>query len=543
VLAKVLGRLEGLRGELEELRAERRRSDARIARLEESKGCEEEQDKDDGESAQRPEVRLQQVELNFDSPPTRRMQMDSDRPQAVDAEPAYILKRQVTRINSTRSEGRGHRRTQAGDGYGNGEGTCDSAALPSRTEAITTECCDEPSEDCTGGYPHTCNEGCAALFLPFWDDCRLALGKDSGSFEPVVALCAAASPPAAALSLAQQLNVQCTDGTATVDCVPECSEAYHGYLLLLNIESDDSKLSCELHRGLYSWVGAANDGGFMGHDAHMFLAAIRSHAPGLFFLAISEDLSTKSMADIIDSQTASMRGGTRDGKWPVWSYIGDDAAFKLSAGASLEIRQVVVDSASGLAFQLASESTLLGDFGVPSGPLSCSALTLERTAAACDDSSDESGAIRVGGPLFVTSAGTATTTVSCAAVPDWSVVGAGTVTYDDPTRHFGAVASYSCAHGYRITSSSDEKRTCQIGGVWAGVAPTCTECWSHYCGGPVIGLSATYTWDSGSSCSDPPGSGGCDNHNGGCQTCKIHKEPPNGHDLYGLPPFPGDCMC
>jgi hypothetical protein len=39
--------------------------------------------------------------------------------------------------------------------------------------------------------------------------------------------------------------------------VPECSEELHGFLMLLNIEGDDSKLSCELHRGLYSWVGAA----------------------------------------------------------------------------------------------------------------------------------------------------------------------------------------------------------------------------------------------------------------------------------------------
>ena len=40
-----------------------------------------------------------------------------------------------------------------------------------------------------------------------------------------------------------------SDGTAAADCVPECSEAYHGYLLLLNIEGEDSKLSCELHHG------------------------------------------------------------------------------------------------------------------------------------------------------------------------------------------------------------------------------------------------------------------------------------------------------
>ena len=39
--------------------------------------------------------------------------------------------------------------------------------------------------------------------------------------------------------------------------MPACDENVHGFLMLLNIEGDDSKLSCELHRGLYSWVGAA----------------------------------------------------------------------------------------------------------------------------------------------------------------------------------------------------------------------------------------------------------------------------------------------
>ena len=146
------------------------------------------------------------------------------------------------------SGGGKHRRAQAG-------GTC--VDVPGRSAQITAECCDEAAEDCSGGYPHTCNAGCAAIFLPFWADCRSSLGKNSAQFEPAVALCEAASPATAAPSLAEQLNVQCADGTAAADCVPECSEAYHGYLLLLNIEGEDSKLSCELHHGFYSWVGSA----------------------------------------------------------------------------------------------------------------------------------------------------------------------------------------------------------------------------------------------------------------------------------------------
>eukprot|EP01045_Picozoa_sp_COSAG04_P019455 COSAG04_NODE_1890_length_5298_cov_7.441239_3_plen_365_part_00 len=164
-----------------------------------------------------------------------------------------------------------------GDHSGGGEGThgggkhrraqaarrCKPADITTRAAEVTAECCDEPDEDCDGGTPHVCNEGCAAIFLSFWGDCRTALGEDSGRFEAAVALCeatvasGAAAGPSTALSLAEQLNVQCTDGTATEDCVPTCIADRHGFLLLLNIDGEDLKLSCELHHTLYSWMGAA----------------------------------------------------------------------------------------------------------------------------------------------------------------------------------------------------------------------------------------------------------------------------------------------
>ena len=146
-------------------------------------------------------------------------------------------------------DGDKHRRAQSG------EPSCDSDEVSWRTDDINRECCDEPSEDCSSGYPRTCNAGCAALFLPFWAECRTALGKESGNFEPVVELCEAAA--SAAPSLARQLNVACSDGTPAEECVPACCEDLHGSLMLLNVEGHDSKFACELRHGLYSWVGPA----------------------------------------------------------------------------------------------------------------------------------------------------------------------------------------------------------------------------------------------------------------------------------------------
>ena len=91
---------------------------------------------------------------------------------------------------------------------------------------LQLECCDEPAEDCSGGYPHTCNAGCAALLLPFWQDCRAALGKGGDLFQTAVQLCGEANGGGA--SLADQMSVQCTDGTAAADCIPECTAARRG---------------------------------------------------------------------------------------------------------------------------------------------------------------------------------------------------------------------------------------------------------------------------------------------------------------------------
>ena len=190
----------------------------------------------------------------------RRAQGAEPLPEQARGENVKIIKPRVVRCGAhppeacSSDDGGKHRRAQSAEEQGQVP-SCDLDELTWRSGDIDRECCDEPSEDCTGGHPQSCNAGCAALFLPFWAECRAALGKDSPEFEPVVAMCEAAA--SIAPSLAQQLNVACSDGTAASECVPECCELLHGALMLLNIEGHDSKFACELRHGLYSWVGPA----------------------------------------------------------------------------------------------------------------------------------------------------------------------------------------------------------------------------------------------------------------------------------------------
>ena len=62
--------------------------------------------------------------------------------------------------------------------------------LTARTKAVTDECCDEPTEDCSSGRPSTCNTGCAAVLLPFFEQCSKELGPmGAGEYADVIALC------------------------------------------------------------------------------------------------------------------------------------------------------------------------------------------------------------------------------------------------------------------------------------------------------------------------------------------------------------------
>jgi hypothetical protein len=130
----------------------------------------------------------------------------------------------------------GHRRLQVGPQ------ACAAQDLQARTAAVNLACC--PGDECSSGNPGTCSAACADVFLPWWEDCEVALGKDSRQFEPTVALCDATGSTSSSLTLAMQLGVECSDGSAAAECVPECTEQVHGFLLLLNIEGEDSKLSC-----------------------------------------------------------------------------------------------------------------------------------------------------------------------------------------------------------------------------------------------------------------------------------------------------------
>ena len=55
---------------------------------------------------------------------------------------------------------------------------CTQDDLAGRAALVTSVCCDQPSEDCSSGSPATCNAGCAAVLVPYLQDCQLVMGGD-----------------------------------------------------------------------------------------------------------------------------------------------------------------------------------------------------------------------------------------------------------------------------------------------------------------------------------------------------------------------------
>ena len=59
-------------------------------------------------------------------------------------------------------------------------------------DLVNAECCDEPSEDCSTGYPATCNSGCATVLLTVQNECNDFL-SNTAAMKPVKAAIDAAA--------------------------------------------------------------------------------------------------------------------------------------------------------------------------------------------------------------------------------------------------------------------------------------------------------------------------------------------------------------
>ena len=284
--------------------------------------------------------------------PRRRLQRTGEDVQARDVH-IYTADLTAGSDASAESPGRGRRRTQAR--------ACGAAELEPRTAEITAACCNEPEEDCSSGPPAVCNAECASMVLGFWEDCQSELGKSlRTTFHEVVRQCQDADVGRADFSDAQQLQLTCTDGSASAQCIPECVPELHGDLLLANIDGEDSRYSCELHHSLYSWMGSGADGGFLGRDAIAFLSSLLSGAAGAYRLIVTEDAEIHTDVRIEPGMDVHIAGAIAlEDDPPYWGT----GSFSVGERARLSLSRLVLDLAATVAV-------------VPGGDLILTELTL-----------------------------------------------------------------------------------------------------------------------------------------------------------------------
>jgi hypothetical protein len=158
----------------------------------------------------------------------------------------------------------------------------------------------------------------------------------------VVDLCEAVAPAAssgAGGSLAEQMSVQCTDGTAAEACIPECGADTHGWILLLNLDGTDTKFSCSLAHGLYSWMGAASEGGYLGADIQSFLSAVISGVAGTYMVTLTENADITTDLTIRPGQDVHISGDPALAAAPLWGSAG----FLVQEGGSLALTHMTVE--------------------------------------------------------------------------------------------------------------------------------------------------------------------------------------------------------
>eukprot|EP01051_Picozoa_sp_SAG22_P004819 SAG22_NODE_269_length_13236_cov_124.463424_8_plen_412_part_00 len=282
-------------------------------------------------------------------------EMERRRAQAAagGAETVHIFKRTISvagHISGRVDESNGGHRLLTEEGA-----DCSNEEISRQISAINVECCDEPDEDCSNGHVSTCNAGCGALIMPLWTSCRARLGNVERVLRDAVALCPPPDVPVNSMD-AQMFMVTCPAGLPADDCIPLCEAETHGFLLLLNIDGTDTTLTCSLSDPLYSWVGAAALGGFLGRNVQAFVSAVISGAAGTYVLTLTEDADVGTDLVVQPGQNVIISGDAGLAEAPSWGSGG----FTVGEMGSLAVGHVQLDAVRGFSVVFFTKSCYNG---------------------------------------------------------------------------------------------------------------------------------------------------------------------------------------
>jgi hypothetical protein len=120
--------------------------------------------------------------------------------------------------------------------------------------------------------------------------------------------------------------------------VPECNADHLGYELLATIDGMDTKFSCNPAHGLYSWMGAASEGGYLGSDIRSFFSTVVSGAAGSYIVTLTADAGIGTDLTIKPGQDVHISGDPSLAAAPSWGTGG----FMVQQGGAVSLVGVVV---------------------------------------------------------------------------------------------------------------------------------------------------------------------------------------------------------
>ena len=160
----------------------------------------------------------------------------------------------------------------------------------------------------------------------------------------------------------EQYHAQCT--TANIlTCVPECNATHHGFELIATIDGTDTKFNCNLANMLFSWVGAAALGGFLGINVQAFVSAVISGAAGTYVLTLTEDADVRTDLVIQPGQSVIINGDAglvEAPRWGTggftvgemgslsWTHLSFGNRLSVSRNGMAQLEQCALDSSSSL---------------------------------------------------------------------------------------------------------------------------------------------------------------------------------------------------
>ena len=131
-------------------------------------------------------------------------------------------------------------------------------------------------------------------------------------------------------------TIRSSTSADVASCVPDCNVEHHGYELLATIDGTDTKFSCDLSHGLYSWMSPATKGGYLGEDVDAFVPSVQTGAAGPYMITLAEDAIVRTELTIQSDQTVHISGDLATGP-PTW-----DGGFTVANRGKLYLKHLVV---------------------------------------------------------------------------------------------------------------------------------------------------------------------------------------------------------